>query len=229
MTSQLHVSPRGSQLTSDPNEQFRLGRYEAGMLEFWDEVSRQFYRRLPLENGSTLLDVGSGRGTLVRLARSHGVEAYGVEPYWPDPVDSHVRQGYAEAIPFRDASFDVVTCFSVIECVDDAARTMSEIGRVLRPGGTAVIAVPELTAYPWLNRERYQRVTSARWFGELVAASPSLKVRSVAGFGIRFIVPIAKRTLVRALPHVAARQLALVYARRYPRAVSDLTIWSLTR
>jgi SAM-dependent methyltransferase len=199
------------------------------MIEFWDEVSRRFYRGLTLREGVRLLDVGSGRGTLVRLARSHGIDAHGVEPYWPDLQDPHVRQGHAEAIPFPDDSFDVVTCFSVIEYVNDTARMMDEIDRVLRPGGTVVIAVPELAAYPRLNRDRYRRVTSERWFDSLIAETPRWKVHSVTGFGIRFLVPIARRTLIRALPGMAVRPLAIAYARRYPRMVSDMTVWTLTR
>lgn len=47
-----------------------------------------------------------------------------------------IRQGVGEAIPFADASFDSVVCTLTLCTVQDQARTLAEIRRVLRPGGT---------------------------------------------------------------------------------------------
>ena len=46
-------------------------------------------------------------------------------------------------IPFDDASFDVVFCNHVMEHVDDDIKAMSEINRVLKPGGWAIIQSPQ--------------------------------------------------------------------------------------
>jgi len=199
------------------------------MLPFWDEVSRRFYRQLRAPRGAKMLDLGAGRGTLVRLARADGVDAHGVEPFWPEPIDPHIVRGFAENLPFEDASFDLVTCFSVLESVEDPAQVLREAARVVREDGRLVFAVPELESYPRLNRERYTHVTGSRWFRSWLAHVPQLTVRRATGFGIRFLVPIAKRTIVRAAPRVAPRALAAVYARRFPRSVCDLTIWTLSR
>src|SRR3954454_10383970 len=40
-----------------------------------------------------------------------------------------------EALPFRDASFDVVYCCDVLEHVNEVRRVIAETARVLRPGG----------------------------------------------------------------------------------------------
>jgi len=45
------------------------------------------------------------------------------------------REGVGEALPWPDASFDVVTCVDVLEHVDDLDMVLSEAARVLRPGG----------------------------------------------------------------------------------------------
>ena len=198
------------------------------MLLFWDAVTARFLDSLRLGQGTRLLDVGSGPGTLVRLATSAGIEARGVEPFWPE-LHPRVVRGYAEELPFPDASFDVATCFSVIEYLADPERSLREVARVLRAGGRAIVAVPDLAAYPGLRRERYRHVTSPRWFGELVARVPELRVAKVRGFGVRYLVPVAKRTVVRLAPRLGPRALAAIYARRFPMAVADITVWTLSR
>jgi SAM-dependent methyltransferase len=72
-----------------------------------------------------------------------------------------VCDGYA--LPYADQSFDLVCLFDAIEHVEDDARALREVARVLRPGGLVVVSVP---AYPLLyanndrvaqHRRRYTR------------------------------------------------------------------------
>lgn len=60
---------------------------------------------------------------------------------------AHGVRASAEALPFRNESYDLVCLFDVIEHVVDDARALEEVARVLRPGGLAVLSVP---AHPWL-------------------------------------------------------------------------------
>jgi len=46
------------------------------------------------------------------------------------------------SIPHPDASFDSIICSHVLEHVDDDRRAMSELHRILRPGGWAIVIVP---------------------------------------------------------------------------------------
>ena len=48
-----------------------------------------------------------------------------------------------QAIPFPEESYDVVICNHVLEHVDDDAKAMSEIYRILKPGGFAILQVPQ--------------------------------------------------------------------------------------
>jgi SAM-dependent methyltransferase len=50
--------------------------------------------------------------------------------------------GNARDLPFADASFDGVLCSQVLEHVDRPEDVISELGRVLKPGGTGLISVP---------------------------------------------------------------------------------------
>jgi 2-polyprenyl-6-hydroxyphenyl methylase/3-demethylubiquinone-9 3-methyltransferase len=104
--------------------------------------------------GSPLLDLACGGGLLapylagsgyrhlgvdqsasaITQARDHGVEA----------VRADVR-----AVPFRDATFDVVVAGEVLEHVPDTTAVVAEACRVLRPGGTLVI---DTIAATWVGR-----------------------------------------------------------------------------
>ncbi len=51
-----------------------------------------------------------------------------------------------QAIPFSDETYDVVICNHVLEHVDDDAKAMSEMYRILKPGGFAILQVPQDTS-----------------------------------------------------------------------------------
>jgi SAM-dependent methyltransferase len=59
----------------------------------------------------------------------------------------HFQEASVTALPFPDASFDAVACVDVISQVDDDRGALTELFRVLKPGGHFVTNVP---AYMWL-------------------------------------------------------------------------------
>jgi len=50
-----------------------------------------------------------------------------------------------QALPFRERCFDLIYCSHVLNMVDDDVQALSEIGRVLATGGTAVVQIPLAT------------------------------------------------------------------------------------
>ena len=76
-------------------------------------------------------------------------------------LDIDDRHGVADVVtdeflPFADASFDVVLCVEAFHYVEDPARGVEELRRVLRPGGIAIVSVPLVWEYdPTILEHRY--------------------------------------------------------------------------
>ena len=97
-----------------------------------------------------VLDVGCGGGLLAEEFAALGCRVTGVDPSSESlaVARAHAAQGglaieyiegTGEALPFEDASFDVVYCCDVLEHVNDVGKTIVEIARVLKPGGRLVV------------------------------------------------------------------------------------------
>jgi len=94
-----------------------------------------------------ILDVGCGTGANLQMLAQHGA-AEGVDvssealEFCRARGLSKVKEGAAEALPYEDASFDLVTGLDVVEHLDDDVLGLKEMRRVLRPHGRALLFVP---------------------------------------------------------------------------------------
>jgi len=109
----------------------------------------QIIRRLPLERGAPVLDVGTSTGTNLRLLRDLGFHSVVGLDASEDAIAfcaakglGRVRLGDVTRMPFENAEFSLVLATDIIEHVDDDLAALSEIYRVLRPGGSVLITVP---------------------------------------------------------------------------------------
>jgi SAM-dependent methyltransferase len=93
------------------------------------------------------LDIGAAGGGNTRVLRDHGWQPLAVE-YGQEGAEVARDRGLAviradaRALPVGSGSVDLVVCFDVLEHIVDDHLAASEIRRVLRRGGTALIAVP---------------------------------------------------------------------------------------
>ncbi len=102
-------------------------------------------RRLP--NPGLALDIGAAGGGNTRVLREFGWRPLALE-YAPTAAAFARERGLdvlradAREMPLRTGSLDLVTAFDVLEHIEEDYLAAAEITRVLRPGGTALIAVP---------------------------------------------------------------------------------------
>jgi SAM-dependent methyltransferase len=96
----------------------------------------------------TLLDLGCGTGYGTAELAAAAPRAVGLDRVTPVPRVRASRaefvRGDLEELPFASGGFAVVTSFQVIEHLADPERYLAEIGRVLAPGGVALITTPNI-------------------------------------------------------------------------------------
>ncbi len=154
-----------------------------------------------------LLDAGCGTGFNLRalsaLGRATGVDLSPEALAFCRERRVEAVRGSVLALPFADASFDLVTSFDVIyhAWVSDDRAAAAEMARVLRPGGLLLVRVPALRAL-WgahdvevQSRHRYTR-------GELVSLLSGCGLQLLrASYCNSLLFPLlfARRTLDRLL------------------------------
>jgi ubiquinone/menaquinone biosynthesis C-methylase UbiE len=96
-----------------------------------------------LSGGGDVLEAGCGTGLILERVRPFcrsvtGVDLSGGMLRKARERGLNVVQGSITDIPLKDASFDVVCSFKVLAHVEDITRAMSEMGRLVRPGGVLI-------------------------------------------------------------------------------------------
>lgn len=131
----------------------------------WEEISHGYelhFARLTSQSvdavldsadvgsGQAVLDVCCGPGMLTAAALSRGAKATGID-FSAEVValarskvpDADFQKGDAQSLPFADNTFDSVICGFGIIHVPEPQRALSEMHRVLKPGGRVAVSVWE--------------------------------------------------------------------------------------
>jgi SAM-dependent methyltransferase len=185
------------------------GRAEA--THFWFRGFRKFISPV-LEDladgrsGLRLVDCGCGTGHNLRLLRPYG-RTVGFDLSEAGLARARaggltVLRADVTRIPLASDTFDVVTSFDVLQCVDADVAALREMARIVRPGGVVVVTLAALDslsgdhAEVWQERRRY---------------TPAAARRLVEAAGLR------------------AERVSFVFASIYPLVASVRLVQRLTR
>jgi SAM-dependent methyltransferase len=133
----------------------RWGRAWGARAEDWarDEEQqvptyKEALRRVALEPGQRVLDIGCGSGVFLRLAVDRGAKAFGldasealIEISRRRVREADLRVGEMQFLPYEDDSFDLVTGFNAFFFAADMTAVLREAGRVAKPGAPVVMQV----------------------------------------------------------------------------------------
>ncbi len=153
---ELHET--GAYRGSDP----RLSRLARPVLDAFDRQRLRILAAVAPPPGR-LVDAGAGRGRFLAAARAAGYDARGLEPSRRGVEAGRLRYGVElEPVTVEEArvapgSLDVVTLWHVLEHLDDPAGALERVAAWLRPGGTLLVAVPNLDSVQ-------ARLGGARWY-----------------------------------------------------------------
>jgi 2-polyprenyl-3-methyl-5-hydroxy-6-metoxy-1,4-benzoquinol methylase len=96
-----------------------------------------------------LLDIGAGTGDFAAEAAKSGWTVKGFEPS-KKARNIAISKGVAlinQTTELQDSSFDVITMWHVLEHVPDVEKQITELKRLVKPGGHIIIAVPNFKSF----------------------------------------------------------------------------------
>ena len=130
-------------------ETYRHNEAYAEFLANWDEG---FYARYtdtlkPSLPGARMLDVGCGAGQVVGRLTESGFEAHGVDVSEPNierarQFSDRCRMYDGKQLPFPDEHFASAGALNVLEHVEEPEAFVTEIVRVVQPGGRVLLSSP---------------------------------------------------------------------------------------
>tara|TARA_B100000780_G_C21125595_1_gene456620 strand:- start:570 stop:1241 length:672 start_codon:yes stop_codon:yes gene_type:complete len=106
-----------------------------------------------MNTSSTLLDLGSGDGSLVRVCKENGFKAFGLDGS-KDGINFE-----NDKLEFDNETFDIITLVSVIEHINNPSNILREIHRVLKKRGILIVATPN---FKYAFRNFYDDPTHVR-------------------------------------------------------------------
>jgi ubiquinone/menaquinone biosynthesis C-methylase UbiE/peptidoglycan/xylan/chitin deacetylase (PgdA/CDA1 family) len=113
---------------------------------------RKVYELIDGVDAKRVLDVGCGPGVMAGYFASRDADLYGIDisnrmisrcaERFKSSERLHFSVGDVERLEFPDGFFDIVICMGVLEYLDGDAAALGEISRVLKPGGTMIVTLP---------------------------------------------------------------------------------------
>jgi SAM-dependent methyltransferase len=197
-----------------PVDEFHIGGRAA---------TAEFFEKLGLQSGMLVLDIGSGLGGPARFAaQAYGCRVTGIDltPEYVEVANALARRvglddgasyvcGSAVDLPFPNASFDAAYMLHVGMNIEDKAKLMGEVRRVLKPGalfgifdimrtGDGDLAYP----VPWAKSIRTSFVVRPGAYHRRLdcAGFDIVHERNRGGFAVEFFRNLRARTAAKGTP-----------------------------
>jgi SAM-dependent methyltransferase len=133
-------------------------------------------KHVPIEvlKNTNTLEIGLGFGTLSQYIFENAAQYTGID-YAKNPVElvnhraeisrntsAKAIQGDAKNLPFPDSSFDIVVSIGCLHHTGDTAKSVSEVHRVLKNNGTAIIMLYNKNSFRRLAANPYKFFVAKR-------------------------------------------------------------------
>jgi 2-polyprenyl-3-methyl-5-hydroxy-6-metoxy-1,4-benzoquinol methylase len=116
------------------------------MVNRWDPSHlKRIDRLITIRPGDHVLEVGCGQGHLTRALADRGADVVGIDanPKAPEVAGTDlVKHMVAEELDFDHEHFDFVVSVHAIEHIPPLQKALTEMARVLKPGGNALFIYP---------------------------------------------------------------------------------------
>ncbi|MFA6095236.1 MAG: class I SAM-dependent methyltransferase [Candidatus Paceibacterota bacterium] len=137
---------------------YKISKVDIGEYTYRDDLYSLILKKYsPLVRGK-VLDVGAGPTAWAKKMFGKSLEVITFDQ--SGEVDVH---GDLLAAPFPDNSFDCIFCFETIEHVKDPFKAVSEMRRMLKPGGMLVASTPFIHELHGEDYGDYWRITRQAW------------------------------------------------------------------
>ena len=120
---------------------------------YWQRARFRVIRRM-VDGGTRILDIGCGSSRIVQtLPQAVGLDMQIRKLRWLRAPGRQLVQGSLSQLPFADHAFDAVICSEVIEHIPRDRIDLTDMVRVLAPGGRLVLGTPDYGRWIWRTLE----------------------------------------------------------------------------
>jgi dolichol-phosphate mannosyltransferase len=134
--------------------------YDHRAFDSWIPLQRYWQRarfrviRGMVDGATRILDIGCGSSRIVQtLPQAVGLDMQIRKLRWLRAPGRQLVQGSLSELPFSDGAFDAVICSEVIEHIPRDLVDLTDMVRVLSPGGILVLGTPDYGRWTWRTLE----------------------------------------------------------------------------
>jgi len=115
------------------------------------QLAVYLFEKFGMQEKNYMLEIGCGRGEMLQNFKELGLDVQGIDlspeaPSFNKNIEIKVANVEESALPYEDATFDIVYSKSVLEHLNSPERYMQEVFRVLKPKGIILTLVPDWEA-----------------------------------------------------------------------------------